>query len=330
MSVTVSVIMLTYNHAPYIAQAVESVLAQRTTFPIELIIADDCSTDGTTNIVRRYTKGYPDRIRLLTTLHNLGALNNERRAIDVAQGTYLAFCEGDDYWHAPNKLALQVAFLEQNPGYGIVHSDFDIVYQSSGNRIAAHNSTKHIEIPAGDILDQLFIPSHLVKVATALLRRKLFVSHFSFELVAEQGWLAVDLAMWLSLAPHTKIGYILQSLATYRLLNESISRSQDPRKLHAFHQSVFDIRRYFAEKYMCASTVRNSIEQAYNCMLIVDGFSLGDGNMILQGAAGLKQAGQRLTLTQRLVLCSASHTSLLRALLHARAFCRRMSVSKAA
>lgn len=104
--------MITYNHEKFIAQAVESVLMQKTTFPIELIIGEDCSTDGTRRIVQHYAKLRPDIVRSLLPLRNLGVHENLKSVLDACHGEYVALLEGDDYWTNPLKLQKQVQLLE--------------------------------------------------------------------------------------------------------------------------------------------------------------------------------------------------------------------------
>lgn len=113
----VSVVSITYNHEQFISQMIEGVLMQRTNFPIELILAEDCSTDRTREIVLKYQKKYPDLIRIIMSEFTIGAVANEKRAMLAAKGKYLAICEGDDYWTDADKLQKQVDFLEANPDY---------------------------------------------------------------------------------------------------------------------------------------------------------------------------------------------------------------------
>lgn len=114
-----SVVTITYNHAPYIAKCIEGVLMQQVNFPMEFIIAEDCSTDGTRAICEEYAQKYPDLIRLITSETNVGANPNELRAMKAAKGKYIAYCEGDDYWTDPLKLQKQVDFLESHPDYSV-------------------------------------------------------------------------------------------------------------------------------------------------------------------------------------------------------------------
>ena len=92
---------------------------QQVNFPMEFIIAEDCSTDGTRAICEEYAKKYPDLIRLITSETNVGVNPNELRAMKAARGKYIAYCEGDDYWTDPLKLQKQVDFLETHPDYSV-------------------------------------------------------------------------------------------------------------------------------------------------------------------------------------------------------------------
>src|SRR5262249_19167923 len=105
----VSVIMITYNHASYVGQAIEGVLAQSLKDPFELVIGEDCSTDGTREIIESFRACHPNIIRVVTGPENVGINENLRRVALAARGTYVAFCEGDDVWHCRDKLARQLA-----------------------------------------------------------------------------------------------------------------------------------------------------------------------------------------------------------------------------
>ena len=119
MTPLLSIVTITYNHEQYIRQCIEGVLAQKTSFPIEFIIADDCSTDETKSICEEYAKNNPDIIRLISSSANVGAVENEQRALLAAKGKYIATCEGDDYWTDPLKLQKQVDFMAAHPDYSV-------------------------------------------------------------------------------------------------------------------------------------------------------------------------------------------------------------------
>lgn len=113
----VSVVMTTYNHYPYIREAIEGVLMQKTDFPVELIIGEDCSNDDTRKIVEEYSVRYPEKIKPIFNEKSLGFLKNYKNTLQAVSGKYIAFCEGDDYWTDPLKLQKQVDFMETNLSY---------------------------------------------------------------------------------------------------------------------------------------------------------------------------------------------------------------------
>ncbi len=115
--IDVSVIMLTYNHENYVAQAIESVLAQKTSLRYELLIGDDASTDRTPEIVREYAERYPNIIRAVLREKNLGANRNSWEMTAMQRGRYSASLEGDDFWIDPCKMQKQFDFLEAHPEY---------------------------------------------------------------------------------------------------------------------------------------------------------------------------------------------------------------------
>lgn len=116
----VSVAMITYNHERYIAQAVESVLKQKTRFEVEILVGEDCSTDGTRKVLQQLDAAHPGRLRLMLHEKNLGLLGKANLAAVFAacRGEYMILLEGDDFWIDENKLQKQVDFLDAHPEFG--------------------------------------------------------------------------------------------------------------------------------------------------------------------------------------------------------------------
>lgn len=125
----VSVLMLAYNHEKFIRQAVESAMMQETDFPFELVVGEDCSTDGTRSILLELKNKYRDRIRLLLHEHNIGPHRNTEQALGACRGKYIATLEGDDYWISGTKLQEQVDIMEQYPNYAICCHAAEVVYE---------------------------------------------------------------------------------------------------------------------------------------------------------------------------------------------------------
>jgi len=113
---TLSVCMITYNHERFIAQAIESVLMQQTDFTFELVIGEDCSIDGTRQIILEYQRKYPKIIRPLFRKANLGMIANFASTLRSCNGEFIAVLEGDDFWTSPVKLQKQVDFLRTHKG----------------------------------------------------------------------------------------------------------------------------------------------------------------------------------------------------------------------
>jgi len=126
----ISILCTAYNHENYIVQAIESFLEQKTSFPFEIVIHDDASTDNTAAIITRYAEEYPDKITAIIQKENQysqGIKPFAEYVIPRARGKYVAICEGDDYWADENKLQKQVDFLEANPDYVVCYHDAVII-----------------------------------------------------------------------------------------------------------------------------------------------------------------------------------------------------------
>src|ERR1039458_4984743 len=129
-----SVMMITYNHERFIAQAIESVLAQRVNFDYEIVIGEDCSTDGTRAIIMDLHRRYPGRIVPLLRDRNLGAMKNFKEALAVCRGKYVAMLEGDDYWTHEDKLQTQINFLDEHPDHAICCHRAQFVDEKGGDQ----------------------------------------------------------------------------------------------------------------------------------------------------------------------------------------------------
>ena len=123
--IKVSVLCSTYNHVKYIEQAIRGILCQKASFRFEIIIHDDASTDGTSEIVKKYADLYPDIVKAIIQEHN-SFNSNINRVYDfmlpLCEGEYIAVCEGDDYWVNENKLQIQVDYMDKNPNCSLIGS----------------------------------------------------------------------------------------------------------------------------------------------------------------------------------------------------------------
>lgn len=145
-TVLVSVCMITYNHELYIADAIESIITQKTNFSFELIIGEDHSTDNTFNICLEYQKKYPNIIKLIRSSKNIGFKENFYKSLKACSGKYIAFCEGDDYWIDLFKLQKQINFLEKDKTTSYLFTNRKIRYQKDNLPIKEETSNYKIKI----------------------------------------------------------------------------------------------------------------------------------------------------------------------------------------
>ncbi|BDO07876.1 hypothetical protein KAM481_15070 [Aeromonas caviae] len=117
--VRVSICCITYKQERYISQAIDSFLMQKTTFPFEIIIGEDCGGDSTSTILAEYQAEYPTLIKVIASDSNVGANANLLRVAHAAKGEYIAICEGDDFWIDEQKIQMQYSSLEENKNVDI-------------------------------------------------------------------------------------------------------------------------------------------------------------------------------------------------------------------
>lgn len=127
----VSVLVTPYNQKDYIRQTLDSILMQRCTFDFEVIIGEDCSSDGTREICQEYAYNYPDQIVLCLNIHNKGLLDNYFDVFLKAKGKYIADCGGDDYWLTNSKLQEQVDILENHANVSLVAGNWQLYDQKT-------------------------------------------------------------------------------------------------------------------------------------------------------------------------------------------------------
>lgn len=209
----VSVLMLTYNHQDFIAQAIEGVLSQKTTFDIELIIANDYSTDNTDSIIKKIIErdnNAKEKIRYINNSKNIGMQPNFILAYNHCKGKYIAECEGDDYWTDPYKLQKQVDFLESNPEYAITFHKVKI-YNEIKQKF--EEDTLNTFTNETTTLNDLLRGNYIRTVSTVFRNsRKLASLIEKLSDVTPGDWL-----VFIITASTGKIRYINQEMAVYRI-----------------------------------------------------------------------------------------------------------------
>lgn len=288
----------TYNHAPYIEDALNGFTMQQTTFPYIAMVVDDASTDGEQKVIASYVDKYFDLndqdvayqeetdyahityaqhktnkncyivVLLLKENHYQSGRNSKKIGYlatwrDYAK--YEAICEGDDYWIDPLKLQKQVDFLETNPEYGMCYTRAKKYYHKDdkfGGTIGQAN-TEYLQV-----LKENTIPTLTVVANKSLIFR------YRKEIKPEtRNWKMGDYPMWLWFAHFSKIKFLDQVTSVYRILPNSASHSNAFLTKEKFVQSIFEIKLFFAEKY--SPNLITMIEDQRNNSLMTNAMMYG-------------------------------------------------------
>lgn len=225
--VDISVLVMTYNHRAYIRQALDSVLAQQHRYRWEVIVSEDCSTDGTTEIVLDYAARHPDLIRPILSPQNIRSNEVVARGIRAARGRYVALLDGDDYWLEPTKLQQQVEFLDAQPDYTVCFHNATVVDDRSEvvgrlwNDEQQRACTALVDLTRGNYL----------ATSTVMYRRAAVpeIPNWYYEFFPITDW-----PLHILFAEHGLVGYLSSVMAAYRFHQEGCFSPQTPlRKLQA-------------------------------------------------------------------------------------------------
>ena len=240
MTPLVSVCMTTYNHERYIAQAIESVLGQRTTFAVEVVVGEDCSTDNTLAICREYEEQYPNPVRVVASESNIGMHRNYRRTIEACRGKYIAMLDGDDWFSDMDKLQLQVEQLE--------NSGVAMCYTRSERRGEDGSSVIYPEGALHTSFEDM-LRLNTAENCTTLALKDRILEYYAEVDPQTKGWMTDDLPMWLWFSATQQIVAIDRVTAVHRVLTTSVSHSHKWQKQLDFCYSLDSIMLWFDERY---------------------------------------------------------------------------------
>lgn len=245
----VNIVMVTYNQQDYISQAIESALNQKATFSFQLIISEDCSTDNTVLICKKYADSYPDKILFIQNKANLGLARNYEKAFNACSGKYIAILEGDDYWIDEGKIQKEVDMMESDSGIGLVHAGSYLLFEDSGKLVSppkkmiASNEKKQGKIY------ELLIRDNFIYSATVMFRRSLLVEKINFKYFADNNVRTIDYAIWLGISKHSRVGFLKDVVAVYRVRSTSISNQTSVNAQEIFFHTVRLIVDYYLNLY---------------------------------------------------------------------------------
>ncbi len=228
----VTVLLTTYNHEKYIAQALDSVLMQETDFDFEIVLLEDCSTDGTREILRAYQTKYPGKIRLRLAEHNQRSNKAFAEEFLASASVYIAMLDGDDYWTSQKKLQTQVEFLRGHPECALCFHNALRIYEDGSRVPFRHNSAGQKQI---SVLEDLWERNFIAGCAAMLRKDVLWQFPDWFYNLPYGDW-----PLYILCAHHGKIGYIDEIFGVYRIHSGGVWSRLDPiqklESLIAFYQ----------------------------------------------------------------------------------------------
>jgi glycosyltransferase involved in cell wall biosynthesis len=214
----ISVCLPTYNRAHYLRETIASMLAQTET-DFELIVADNCSTDSTAQVVAEFQD---PRIRYVRNDENIGHYRNMDRALALARGAYVSIVHDDDVY-APEFLAREREILDAHAHVGMVHCAVYVV-SPERRRLRLHRVARHSRIAPGAGEFVRYLGGHDVCCSTVMCRREVWAAAGAFE----HRLMCADWLMWLNIALRTDIAYIATPLVDMRVHGSSMTSTMDP------------------------------------------------------------------------------------------------------
>jgi len=219
--ITVSV--LTYNHENFIGDCLEGILAQRGRFRIELIIADDCSTDKTIDVIKSYLDRFRKKrivVRLLKSKKHIGPDENAERTRKYYSGDFIAFCDGDDYWIDPLKLQKQMNFLLTHPNCSFCFHDILLLNQDN-QKYFTHPSQQRLN--SNILITQDIILDYSIGNASCCMYNAKFIHNIPNDYSDNDDW---NFNIYFS--QFGQIGHLNEIMSVYRQTNQGVWSGLSP------------------------------------------------------------------------------------------------------
>ena len=239
----VDIMMPVYNQERFIAQTIESIINQKTTFRYRLLIGEDCSKDNSRSMVKKYADLYPEKIFPIYNEVNLGSNGNSSNIYLSVTAKYIALCEGDDFWVDDRKLQKQVDFMERNPDFSACFSNVEIVDELNTNLPIFPPFTKDVY----EIQDFINSEMNIVPTPSLLFRNVLPRPLPHFYNIALGG----DMITQLLLADKGKLKFMNEKLAAYRNHSGGMSKSKEnlEKSEMALKKAYMELNAYFDFRY---------------------------------------------------------------------------------
>jgi glycosyltransferase involved in cell wall biosynthesis len=221
-----SVALVTFEHVKTAEEALEGVLKQSTDFPVEIVVGDDASTDGTRDLLEFHRAKHPQRIRLILREENAGdnGLTNVIETMEAAKGEYIALLDGDDYWTSPDKLQKQVEFLDAHPECAICAHRVEHLHEDGVRILSAGPPKGTGTYPVGALIQRNFAP----KISTVVRKSALadIPNWYRTTTAVSADWVFNVLA-----SRNSRVGFIDEVMAVHRVHSASVSNRSGAEKM---------------------------------------------------------------------------------------------------
>lgn len=273
----VSVVCITYNHGPYLRQALDGVLMQKTDFPFEVLLGEDCSPDNSREILREYEGLHPGFFRMFYREKNMGATSNWADLFLRAKGEYIITLETDDYWTDPDKLQKQVDFLDSHKSY-IGCADNCVEINEKGEFVRRSFDMWN---GGSDFTLQDFLTHGFLCQTTALMYRNFRISGEDYSIFTKASSIVGDLTLLSLLLLKGSIFLMLESMSVYRRIRKkggsSFSSQPLAKTLPASMRQAVILERYFQGEIEYVQMKSHCITQYfYHWIKGEEGFSAAD------------------------------------------------------
>ena len=254
----ISVVVCTYNQENTIARTLNSVLMQQCHIPFEIIIGEDCSTDGTLGICQQYAANHPGIIRLRANKQNRGVADNYFDCLLAASGKYIADCAGDDFWTDPLKLEKEIAVMEQHPEVTMVLTRWNW-YDENTRKTTTPPPPPFAEsiVKGPDILEDILTQTDMsvFHLCTSLYRTEVFRAAYEADphLFRCKDFGTEDIQVAFTMALGGSFAYLPDFTLNYSTGKPSASQQPDEARQFHFVLSILQVCRYLTEKHHLSS-----------------------------------------------------------------------------
>lgn len=238
----ISVIVLTYNSSKTIRRTLDSIIQQQTNYTFEILVADDCSQDNTRTLINEYKNIYPLKIIPIFNTFNKGVVKNFFDTFTLCKADYVMCCAGDDWW-LPGKVTKQLDFMKKNPDTGLSYTRAKL-YLDDKNKFSSN-----VGFDCTTFEKMLYRGGGAIPTATECFKKSEMEKYLNEIQPLTHNWLMEDYPAWLWFAKNSKIVFLNDVTAVYRIVKKSVSHSNNLETNYKFFQNSLEVQIFYSNLY---------------------------------------------------------------------------------